>query len=190
LSQQTPPASSQIIWKPYSRLNFRCVPENILSWLQDASSLTQRLVTACPGKFRVEVLNEGWGKPAPNETVALAMKPGTIARIRQVRLLCDDRPWVFARTIIPNSTLTGSVRRLRLLGDKPLGAVLFADPGMYRGQLEIAPISRGSALYRDAMQTQRSRPAVIWGRRSVFYLSGKPLLVSEIFLPGLNSRQK
>jgi chorismate lyase len=34
------------------------------------------------------------------------------ALIREVHLLCDDRPWVFARTIIPISTLRGRERRL------------------------------------------------------------------------------
>jgi chorismate-pyruvate lyase len=30
-------------------------------------------------------------------------------------------------------------------------------------------------------------PEAIWGRRSVFYLAHKPLLVNEIFLPGIEN---
>lgn len=190
MSHKTPSTLSQVIWKPYSRLNYKAVPLSTLSWLLDATSLTQRLVARCPGQFQVQVLDEGWARPSLNESRALGMKPGTVARIRQVRLLCDGVPWVFARTIIPYSTLKGPVRRLHLLGSKPLGAVLFADTSMRRGELEIAAIGKGSALYQDAMRAQRSKPATIWGRRSVFYLSGKPLLVNEIFLPGLSSRKQ
>lgn len=118
------------------------------------------------------------------------MKPGSIARVRQVRLLCDGIPWVFARTIIPYTTLQGSVRRLKLLGSRSLGEVLFADKSMLRGELEIAAIRKGDLLYQQATQGLRNQPAVIWGRRSVFYLSDKPLLVSEIFLPKLMKKRK
>ncbi len=189
LSKPNSSTLSQVTWKTYSRLNYKAIPPSTLSWLLDATSLTQRLIAACQGKFQVEVLYEGWGRPTQDEIRVLSMKPGTIARIRQVRLLCNGVAVVFARTIIPYSTLKGPVRRLRLLGNRPLGAVLFADTSMRRGALEIAAIGKHSSLYRDAMGAQRNKPAIIWGRRSVFYLSGKPLLVNEIFLPGLPSKK-
>ena len=158
---------------------------SIRSWLLDTSSLTQRLITHCHGQFQVEVLDESWGRPAPGELQTLGMKPGTFARIRQVRLLCDGVPWVFARTVIPYKTLKGPVRRLKMLGNRSLGEVLFADKSMSRGELEIAGITEGDYLYRTATQGLANKSPVIWGRRSVFSLSGKPLLVNEIFLPDL-----
>lgn len=121
-----------------------------------------------------------------NEAKALHIRRHHYALVRQVRLLCDGKPWVFARTVIPASTLKGAVRRLAYLGDKPLGAVLFADPSMQRDAIEIASLSARTCHYADALQGQRSRPKQIWGRRSVFYISNKPLLVSEFFLPGIN----
>ncbi len=181
--------AAEATWKPYSRLNFNDIPEAALSWLLDPHSLTQRLLASCPGKFRVQVIDEAWARPAPSERRRLGMNAASIARIRQVRLLCDGVPWVFARTAIPYSTLTGPVRRLALLGTRPLGAVLFADKSMRRGGLEVAAIERGNFLYRQATRGLRNKPRAIWGRRSVFYLSGKPLLVNEIFLPAINARQ-
>jgi len=185
LSRHVAKTKIEARWRPYSRLNYKEMTPSILSWLLDASSLTQRLIAHCPGQFRVEVLDESWARPAPGEIRALGMKPAAIARIRQVRLLCNGVPWVFARTVIPYKTLQGSVRRLKMLGNRSLGEVLFADNSMLRGELEIAGITEGDYLYHTATQGLTKKCPVIWGRRSVFYLSGKPLLVNEIFLPDL-----
>jgi len=90
---------------------------------------------------------------------------------------------VFARTVIPLQTMTGSVRRLARLGARPLGGLLFADPSVRRGALEIASISPGDTLYGTATGGAGGTDgAPIWGRRSVFHLDNKPLLVSEVFL--------
>ena len=164
----------------------RATPNAALrDWLLDTGSLTRRVQCVCPGRFRVRVESQGWGRPRLDECRALGVRVGRVALIREVHLLCDDRPWVFARTVIPLSTLRGARRRLAHLGDRPLGAVLFADPHMQRGPVEVTRIAHGSALFMAATQGVKRRPQAIWGRRSVFRLSGKPLLVSEFFLPAL-----
>ena len=121
--------------------------------------------------------------PRLDETQALAMQPREMAVIRQVLLLCGKQPWVYARTVIPVSSLRGKLQQLTGLGTRPLGGVLFADPGMRRGTVELAEIFPGQAVFAAATAHTRHQPASIWGRRSVFWLSSKPLLVSEIFLP-------
>lgn len=170
-------------WKPNSRFPPTAIPAELYGWLLDPASLTQRLQQLCPGCFRVRVLAQTWGVPRLDERRALGMRTGTRAMIRQVQLLCDDIPWVYARTVIPAVSLRGRLKRLARLGTRPLGAMLFADPAMQRGVVELACIRRGEALYADAIHRLRQRPAGIWGRRSVFRITGKPLLVSEIFLP-------
>lgn len=179
---------SEAVWRPFSLRVHRDIPGPQLSWLLDPASLTQRLIATCPGCFQVEVVDERWAKPFRSERKALGIRRNTLARVRQVRLLCDGVPWVFARTVIPYSTLKGPVRRLSMLGTRPLGAVLFADPTMQRGRLEIAGIRSGDYLYQRATRELRKKAKIIWGRRSVFYLSGKPLLVNEIFLPGIDGK--
>jgi len=174
-------------WKPNSRFLRTAIPDELYGWLLDPASLTRRLQQLCPGRFRVRVLAQGWGAPRLDEARALGIQAGRRAMIRQVQLLCDDRPWVYARTVIPATSLRGRLRRLAHLGTRPLGAMLFADPGMRRGIVELACIGRGETLYADATRGIRQRPAAIWGRRSVFRVLDKPLLVSEIFLPGLPS---
>lgn len=161
------------------------LPDNMACWLFDPASLTARLVVASDGNFRVRVMNQSWGTPLWNESKRLGMRERQVALIREVFLYCNDEPWVFARTVIPRTTLTGKENYLANLGSKPLGAVLFADPNMRRDQFEVTCLQDGDLLYAHASQLANSKPTEIWGRRSAFYLSDKPLLVNEIFLPAI-----
>ena len=182
----TPAAlSAEPHWSEQSRLLRARVPTDRLHWLLDTSSLTHRVRQACGGKFRVRVLNQGWGKPLRSEMRVLALRRGERCLVREVQLLCDERPWVFARTIIPAHTLSGPQRRLAHLGSRPLGAFLFADPSMRRGTVQIAALNVRHGMFARATHDLRRGPAQIWGRRSVFHVGGKPLLVSEFFLPGI-----
>lgn len=170
------------VWRVASRLHCRDVPDSALRWLLDPASLTRRVQAACEGCFRVEVLDQGYARPQRNEAQRLGMRDGSSAFVREVHLLCDEQPWVFARTVIPRTTLTGPRRHLTRLRSRPLGAVLFADPTMKRGPVEIARFAPGDRLYPRAATCDAR---VVWGRRSVFTLAGHPLLVSEIFLPDI-----
>lgn len=172
-------------WYSRSRSFLRDVPVGLSTWLLDAGSLTQRLRHACAGRFRVRVLRQGRARPSRDEARALKLRLADWAWTREVQLLCDDQPWVFARTLIPARTLSGRGRRLTQLGTKPLGQVLFADPEVRRGPVEIARIVAGQRLHQRAFAGFAEPPDAIWGRRSVFWIDGCPLLVCEIFLPDL-----
>lgn len=172
-------------WSEQRQLLRTHVPADRLDWLLDTESLTHRVRQACGGRFRVRVLSQGWGRPRRSEARVLKLRHSERCLVREVQLLCDERPWVFARTIIPVTTLSGPHRRLARLGSRPLGAVLFADPSMRRGAVQIAAITARHGVFARATCTLTHRPAQIWGRRSVFHVGGKPLLVSEIFLPGI-----
>lgn len=106
------------------------------------------------------------------------------ALVRQVLLCCNDQPLVYARTVIPVTTIQGARRRYANMGNRPLGAMLFADRTMRREPVQVSrlPVTDKANQYTDIDEP-------IWGRRSVFRVSGKPILVSEYFLPEL-LRQK
>jgi chorismate--pyruvate lyase len=176
-------------WQAHSPIARHGAPAELLDWLLDPTSLTRRLQQACAGQFRVEPTGQYWQRPMLNEAQALGVLPHERCFVREVRLLCDDQPWVYARTVIPVRTLTGPRRRLSRLGKKPLGAVLFADPSMYRSGIEIAKLLPGQSLFARATAGLSQTPTSIWGRRSAFFLNHQPLLVSEIFLPGVCPRQ-
>lgn len=171
-------------WRPYSCFLRSTLPAELSSWLLDTASLTLRLQQLCPGSFRVRVLSQASGAPRADEAQLLEMSQGQRAIVRQVQLLCDGQPWIYARTVIPVTSLRGRLRRLAHLGTRPLGGMLFADRGMRRGTVQLARIRAGQALYVTATSGLQPPPAEIWGRRSVFRIAGKPLLVSELFLPG------
>lgn len=173
------------LWLPAARCDRRRIPAHLRPWLLDRASLTRRLQEHCPGRFAVEVLAQGWRRPMRNEVLALGTRRTTRALVREVRLLCHGEPLVFARTVIPAATLQGRRRRLGRLGSRPLGAVLFADPSMRRGELELSCMGPGQRLFDTATRGLAARPQAIWGRRSLFFLGERPLLVQEIFLPAV-----
>lgn len=172
-------------WAEWQQLRFYRVPVDIEGWLRDTGSLTARLKSACKESFRVRLLRQGWGRPLYSEQRLLGMNMGEIAIVREVELICDGTPWVFARTLIPARSLRGPARRLSMLGEKPLGEVLFADLRMTRGTTEMARLSRRHKLYAVATESLEQKTDEIWGRRTLFHLAGHPLLVNEIFLPDI-----
>jgi len=159
------------------------MPRALRGWLLDTASLTLRLQRLCPGRFRVRLLSQFRGKPFRDEARALEMQHGSRALIRQVQLLCGEQAWVYARTVIPVSSLCGRLQRLAHLGTRPLGGMLFADPGLQRGGVELARLCAGQAMHAAATFHLSPPPVEIWGRRTVVRLADRPLLVSEIFLP-------
>ncbi|WP_303902809.1 chorismate--pyruvate lyase family protein [Thiohalomonas denitrificans] len=168
-------AGKEPVWQAANRLRRNTLPPQLAGWLLDDSSLTRRLKQACDGRFAVRVLRQGWAVPMSCETAALKLPLRRRAMVREVLLLCDDVPWVFARTIIPKRTLGGSGGRLAFLGNRPLGEVLFRDPRAQRGRLEVSRVT-------PAVLEVESEEPWVWGRRSIFRLSGRPLLVSEYFI--------
>lgn len=156
-------------------------------WLEEPGSLTRRLRHSCGGCFHVEVLRQQWGLPYLDEVRRLGLRYGTRAWVREVLLCCNGCPWIYARTVIPRWVLQGRLRRLQHLGRKPLGSVLFGRHPVRRGMIEVTGLTRGDALYeRVASSTPLS--ASCWTRRSVFHIAGRPLLVTEVFLPALADR--
>ncbi len=171
------------LWLPSSRLHD--LPADLAAWLFDAGSLTRRLRRACGGQLRVQVLAQGWARASRDEARILHLRLGAWAWTREVRLLCCDQPWVFARTLIPARTLRGRGLRLTRLGTRPLGEVLFTDPGVRRGPVQAARIVADHCVHRRAWAGFSAPPPTLWGRRSVFHIDGRPLLVCEFFLPDL-----
>lgn len=161
------------------------VPADIAPWLFEQGSLTRRIVLHCENNFRVQVLSQQWQRPMLNEAIRLGAHPEKYALIREVLLYCGDTPWVFARSVLPYKTLTGPRRFLGKLGNRPLGEILFSDPTIQRDALEIAEIKKNQRMFNCATQSLTNIPDSVWGRRSVFYLHKKPLLVNEVFLPSI-----
>lgn len=178
-----PGAANQSRWRRACRHHAGAAPETLRPWLLDEGSLTQRVRGACAGALRIEVVSQRLERPTHDERRRLAINNNTYALVRQVRLMCGNTPWVFARTVIPLRTLTGEQRRLRYLRTRSLGAVLFSDPSMSRETMEVACLRPSQRLHAAAAGVTPGPP--LWARRTLFRLRGKALLVCEVFLPAI-----
>ena len=179
-------------WREATATLRRRLPSLAQDWLFDRCSLTSRLQRACAasdGCFSVRLLSQQRLRPLPDERRLLGMREYEYALIRQVYLLCDGRRWVYARTVMPLRSLRGRGRRLASLGNRPLGAMLFADHGVRRGRMQVARLSLGDHVFEQAVSGLAVIPEYIWGRRSLFHYAGRPLLVNEIFLPDVGRCQ-
>jgi chorismate--pyruvate lyase len=166
-----------------------CVlPEHLQSWLLDPHSLTARLKTHCH-QFRVELLGQTIEYCQAHEAV-VAIPVGEKVLVREVLLYCDDKPQVFARSLLPMSSLTGTEQVLANLGTQSLGQVLFNNPSLERKTIEVATFDLSSSVGQLVGHLQLTMTDTLWGRRSIFMLENKPLMVAEVFLPGAFSYQK
>jgi chorismate--pyruvate lyase len=156
-------------------------------WLVNDGSLTQRLKASCR-QFSVERLRLRWARPLPDEALLLKMRPHERALLREVALFCDGTQAVFAYSVLPRRSLRGEWRNLGKLGSKPLGAALFANPHVVRTPLAFRKLQPRHALYARAVEHLLVKPPCLWARRSVFMLHNAPILVTEVFLPGVLQR--
>jgi chorismate--pyruvate lyase len=177
--------SVEASWRPLGRGVLAGVSGGLARWLREDSSLTRRVVQACHGRFAVKVIAQSRARALPSERRLLGISPYERVLVREVELRCQDRPWVFARTLIPTASLRGQARRLAALGNRPLGAVLFADPTTERRRVEIGRLDQRHPLFARAVGNLDHRPQSLWGRRTLFLYAGRPLLVNEIFLPDI-----
>ena len=159
----------------------RSVPCGLREALFDQGSLTRRLKERHNNKFFVQVLQQHWAIPTESEQMFLR-SDHYCANIREVLLFGSGRPVVFARSVLPKSSLTGDNQVLLDLGSKPLGEYIFSQPDLVREAIEMAKIpARQLNEYLDFNYQQESA----WARRSLFHLNGKPISVCEVFLPDI-----
>ena len=167
-------------------LNLLDAPADLHSWITDNGSLTQKLVEASGGNFEVKVIEESWQtQHSAEEQKLLGLVDDQSVLIREVALCCFGVPWVYARSLLPDSTLIGPERELEFLRNKPLGEVLFKHPDMQRGPIQISKLGADTVNQRLGELLAEALTESAWGRASLFYLSSKPLLVSEYFLPSV-----
>lgn len=165
-------------WRPVGHYTCASLAPRLRVWLTDNGSLTERLVASGHGHFCVQRLYQGWGVPLPSERNLLALPAGQLALVREVALTLGGDAVVFARSVVPISSLAGSLAHLRRLQNRSLGAILFRHPGMRRSPFELARIPGNSPYLPEHLH--QAEPA--WGRRSRFDIAGKKVMVSEVFL--------
>lgn len=152
-------------------------------WLTDRGSLTARLQRHA-GPIQVKVLFQGLRRVNRDEAFLFPALSSRVL-VREVLLLHDNKPLVFAHTVLDPQALRGAWRRITGLGSRPLGAALFADPRITRFPLHQKKLPPGHPLQRHAAAQLKKQPHSLWARRSIFAAGNSPILVSEVFLPAI-----
>ena len=165
-----------------------CEPA-ISPWLRDCGSLTQRIQQRCI-RFNVRNVHGKLARIALDEAALLGITPQQLAYSREVFLYADNQPVVFAHSACARQHLRGAWAAVGGLGNKPLGALLFAHPLVERKPLHYKSLRRSHSLYQRAATALVNPPDRLWARRSLFYLHGAPLLVTEVFLPEILQLKK
>ncbi|MDO8826634.1 chorismate lyase [Methylophaga sp.] len=163
------------------------LPSELADWLTDKGSLTLRLRQTSQKQFSVDLQQTGWQKPLTEEALKLEQPLHENAYCREVILRDGDKARVFARTIVPRASYQALQAHLHIhhLGNRSLGEILFTDPAIKRGPLEVASLRTGQSLFELAKHNgiALDDKAIMWARRSCFYFAGNSLLVCEMFLP-------
>lgn len=157
-------------------------PRRLRSWLTSRDSLTARLVRQ-HGSIRVQVLRQSMGMPNRDEVVAAGLRRRHLALIREVLLMREQQPVVFAHTVAGRGALRGEFGMIRRQGATPLGATLFANPRVQRSRLHTTRLRRSHPLWNGMRTNLPELPQTLWARRSSFRLGRTCLLVTEVFLP-------
>lgn len=160
---------------------YKTMHDELLNWLLEPSSLTARLKGHC-NDFRVEVLGQKittCSELEANDDIIV----GEDVLVREVLLFCDNKPQVFARSLLPLKSLTGEEKKLAELGEQPLGQVIFNQPDLIRKGIELGAFAHPSSLSNLISNLDLYEQEPLWGRRSVFVLKNKPIMVAEVFLP-------
>jgi chorismate--pyruvate lyase len=132
-------------------------------------------------------LATGLARAHTDETALLGLSRQQRAYVRDVTLLCDNQVVVFAHSVLPRTSLRGAWNGISRLGSRPLGEALFNNPRIRRQALAYCKLTARHPLFRRINDHQPQHTRHLWARRSVFCLAGRPLLVTEVFLPSITT---
>ena len=153
-------------------------------WMRTDGSLTLRIQQRCKN-FSVCNVHNRLATAVYDEAALLGLPVKQKIYTREVFLHADGKPVVYAHSVVAAQHLCGAWHALRNLGNRPLGALLFAHPLVRRSALHFYALKPNHPLYRRAAVALAIPPQKLWARRSLFILHNAPLLVTEIFLPDI-----
>tara|TARA_B100001094_G_scaffold332168_1_gene403130 strand:+ start:3162 stop:3734 length:573 start_codon:yes stop_codon:yes gene_type:complete len=138
-------------------------------WLMSKDSLTQKL--KAQGFFHVELLYQGWTEDVENGIWQ-----------RDVLLCVNHKPWIFARTALPETLLLQLPFDISKLGTKPLGEQLFNHPQIKQTHLSFTCIPKVMQPKIISTENYNNETPLIWGRARRFTYQKQDFSVFEFFL--------
>ena len=172
------PFADNALWQGINEISI--ADPTLKKWLLHSGSLTERLQSHCLD-FSVQVLTQRQQLATAEEYqqlgVQLEQQNQKNWQVREVILHGDNQPWVFARSVIPQTLCEQDFAHL---GNRPLGQLIFNDNRFKRMPFQFICLQPAKTWLRannlpDAQQ--------LWGRRSVFRYQHLSMMIAEIFLP-------
>jgi chorismate lyase len=177
------PVRGRAHWREIPRAA-ACAPRSLRPFLLEHGSLS-RLLRAHGRELRVLRLWQGFHAG-----------PAGVLWTREVLLLLDGVPVVWARSVLQAGALRGAWRALRGFGTRPLGDWLFQRPDLRRGPLELRRLGGAHVLARAAARAlsragfEHAACTPLWARRSAFLRRGCALELTELFLPAAGALRR
>jgi chorismate lyase len=170
-------------WVPAERLGQLNMDPRMRSWLIGKSLITERMRDACAERFGLQLVDQ-WTGLLPATLKNWLRVSDAAGLYRDEELCCGEQVWVFAQSIIPDSTLCVHPW-LAELGDSSLSEILSALSGVERSSYEYAWLPADEPLSARALRGTDLAPPGLWARRARIHLRGSPLLAQEAFLPAM-----
>ena len=180
-------------WKTINSTLIASMPDSIREWLCKPMVLSQALRRVCRD-FKVEISDQSVKPLYADEVAALKCYDSLDGYVRETYLGDKGNPLVYARVTMPESTYIANKKELEALGTRPIGeTMLYNNPTMTRSIFEVKRLTQDDELLFDALVHQNFYKAAfekrgqnnLWARRSIFTISGNPLLITEVFMPDI-----
>jgi chorismate--pyruvate lyase len=166
------------LWHGINELSI--ADDTLKSWLLHSGSLPERLQTHCRN-FTVGVLTQRQQLATAEEYQQLDMQLEEQSQsnwqVREVILYGDNQPWVFARSVIPQTLCEQDFAHL---GNRPLGHLIFNDDRFKRMPFQFICLQPAKTWLRANNLPEAQQ---LWARRSVFRYQHLSMMIAETFLP-------
>ena len=139
--------------------------EEIKSWLLEKGPITKRI--KLNHIFELNLIRDEVDQINQDDKVFLDNIEGDI-KVREVILLGNGNPLVYAKSHIPIFTINDGLKKLGQLGSKPLGDILF-EKNIFN-KIEVV-----YSTFSDEI-------SIFWGRKTKYLVKSLPFSVMEIFL--------
>ena len=152
-------------WITYKEMTKQVRNSFIESWLIEDGPITKRI--SAKEDFELNLIRDEIGEVDEEDKKYLGDTKGDI-KVREVILLGNKIPKVYAKSLIPVNTIENGFSKLGSLGTKPLGDILF-EKNIFN-KIEVVYSSFSDEI------------SIFWGRKTKYLVKSLPFSVMEIFL--------
>ena len=158
-------SADSIQWLPAERLGQLSVDAHARPWLIGKGLVSLRMKEVCGEHFALRLVDQ-WTGLLERCAQGGAARPGRLPAFSGTsKCPTRDSVWVFAQTVIPDSTLCAHPW-LAELGDSALGETLSDLSGVERSSYEYAWLPVQEPVTARALRDAEIKPAGLWARRS------------------------